>query len=369
MTLDTKTIVLLPGDGVGPEVVQEAQKVLEQVAIKSGIKLAFKTHLIGGCAIDATGDPLPKETLDACKQASAVLLGAVGGPQWPRPATKEIPNPMRPEQGLLALRKELDLFANIRPCLFPGKTLLQHSPLKPEIIDGVKFTVVRELTGGIYFGKRQETKDGIAWDTMEYSEEEVKRITKIACELSILHNPPLPITSIDKANVLATSRLWRKTVTEMIEKEYPQIPLYHNLVDSAAMHMLMNPKKLNGIVLTENMFGDILSDEASVIPGSLGLLPSASLNGWGAKSLGVYEPIHVGSAPDIAGQGIANPVGTILSAAMLLEYSLGLEKEARLIERAVEHVLDVEKLRTRDLGGKTTTQEMGDAIVRAIQTL
>lgn len=295
-----KHIVLLPGDGVGPEVIQQAKRVLEAVAkTNTNIEFTFSSHLIGGCALDSAGTALPKETLDACKNAAAVMLGAVGGPQWPRAGAK---SDERPEQGLLALRKGLDLFANIRPCLFPGKTLMEHSPLKSHIIEGVKFTVVRELTGGIYFGKRMETTNGVAWDTMEYSEAEVRRITRVAASLSMLSTPPLPITSIDKANVLASSRLWRKVVTETIQQEFPSVPLSHNLVDSAAMHMLMNPRKLNGIILTENMFGDILSDEASVIPGSLGLLPSASLNGWGSKSLGVYEPIH-GSAPDIAGHG------------------------------------------------------------------
>jgi 3-isopropylmalate dehydrogenase len=250
---------------------------------------------------------------------------------------------------------------------------MDQSPLKAEIIRDVKFTVVRELTGGIYFGKRMETTGGVgilflnvAWDTMEYSEEEVLRITRVAAELSMLSSPPLPIISIDKANVLASSRLWRRVVTETIEKEYPTIALSHNLVDSAAMHMLMNPRKLNGILLTENMFGDILSDEASVIPGSLGLLPSASLNGWGTSSLGVYEPIH-GSAPDIAGQGIANPIGTILSCAMMFEYSFGMKDVARAIESAVEYVLDMDKLRTRDLGGTCSTTAMGDAVCQALE--
>ncbi|KAJ3268953.1 3-isopropylmalate dehydrogenase [Terramyces sp. JEL0728] len=352
-----KNIILLPGDGVGPEVVAEAQKVLNLIP-----GLVFTTHLIGGSAIDASGDPLPDTTLEACRKADAILLGAVGGPQWPRPATKENPTPARPEQGLLKIRKELDLFANIRPCFFPGTTLIDHSPLRPEVVKDVKFTVVRELTSGIYFGDRTEEKDGIAHDVMTYTVEEVQRITRVAANLAMLQTPPSPITSIDKANVLATSRLWRRVVTETLEKEFPQIPLYHNLVDSAAMHMVMNPRKLNGIVLTENMFGDILSDESSVIPGSLGLLPSASLNGWGEASLGLYEPIH-GSAPDIAGQGIANPIGTILSAAMLLECSLNMKKEARALEEAVAHVIDVQKLRTKDLGGAATTSQVGDAVV------
>lgn len=282
-----KHIVLLPGDGVGPECVAEAKKILETIG---GFR--FTECHIGGAGIDHCQDPLPMETISECKKADAILMGSVGGPKWNN-------SKVRPEQGLLRIRKELDLYANIRPCFFPGKSLLDHSPLKREIVEGVKFTVVRELTGGVYFGERKEEENGIAMDSMTYSVEEVQRITRVACQLALLHDPPLAITSIDKANVLATSRLWRRVVTETIEKEYPQITLYHNLVDSAAMHMVMNPKKLNGIVLTENMFGDILSDESSVIPGSLGLLPSASLNGWGKNSLGLYEPIH-GSAPDIA---------------------------------------------------------------------
>ncbi|KAI9099943.1 3-isopropylmalate dehydrogenase [Phlyctochytrium arcticum] len=371
MTTKTVKIVLLPGDGIGPEIVAEGRKLLELVASVRGKALGldfeFSEELIGGSAIDATASPLPDKTLNACKAASAILLGAVGGPQWPRPATAENPNPARPEAGLLKLRKELDLYANIRPCIFPGKTLLKHSPLKEEVVKGCSFTVVRELTGGIYFGRRQETNaQGVAWDTMEYSVAEVERITRIAGTLATLQNPPLPITSIDKANVLATSRLWRKVVTETLAKEFPTVPLSHNLVDSAAMLLVQNPRKLNGIVLTENMFGDILSDEASVIPGSLGLLPSASLSGWGGMSTGLYEPIH-GSAPDIAGQGIANPVGTILSVAMLLRYSLGLEKEAAAIEAAVATVLDEQGLRTRDLGGQVGTTQMGQAVADALK--
>ncbi|RKO87317.1 3-isopropylmalate dehydrogenase [Blyttiomyces helicus] len=368
--LSKTTIVLLPGDGVGPEVVAEARRVLELVAEVRGrdlgIDFDFKEELIGGCAIDATGNPLPDSTLDSCRASSAVLLGAVGGPQWPRPATAENPDPARPEQGLLRLRKELDLYANIRPCLFPGKSVIDRSSLKREVVEGTDIVFVRELTGGIYFGKREEEKDGEAYDTMTYSVAEVERITRVAASLSLLHNPPLPIVSIDKANVLATSRLWRRTVTSLLAREFPTIPLSHHLVDSAAMLLVMNPRKLNGIVLTENMFGDILSDAGSVLPGSLGLLPSASLNGWGKGGLGVYEPIH-GSAPDIAGQGIANPIGTILSASMLLHYSLGLQKEARAIEAAVAHVLDVDMIRTRDLGGEAKTVDVGNAVLDALR--
>ena len=367
--ISTKTvhpIVLLPGDGVGPEVVAEAQQVLEMVSgIRSavtGVELRMETHLMGGCAIDAAGSPLPDATLAACKTASAILLGAVGGPQWPRS-----PSGARPEQGLLELRKALDLYANIRPCKFPGKSLVDQSPLKRQIVQNTEFIVVRELTGGIYFGNRKELDEtNKAFDTMEYSMEEVQRITRVAASIAMLHSPPLAVTSIDKANVLASSRLWRKVVSETIAAEFPSVSLSHNLVDSAAMHMIMSPSKLNGVVLTGNMFGDILSDEASVIPGSLGLLPSASLNGWGSRALGLYEPCH-GSAPDIAGQGIANPIGTILSAALLLEYSLGLVQEARAVEEAVAHVLDVQGLRTRDLGGSTSTSEFGSAVLKVLQ--
>ncbi|KAJ3146157.1 3-isopropylmalate dehydrogenase [Geranomyces michiganensis] len=365
-------IVLLPGDGIGPEIVAQARSVLDTlVAVRGpalGITLKFQQELIGGAAIDATGSPLPDKTLDACRNAAAVLLGAVGGPQWPKPPTAENPSPARPEQGLLKLRKELDLFANIRPCVFPGTSLLELSPLKEHIVKGCDITFVRELTGGIYFGKRSEQDaGGAAWDTMEYTVSEVQRITRIAAHLALLHDPPLPITSIDKENVLATSRLWRRTVTETLRTEFPTLKLSHNLVDSAAMLLVKNPRALNGVVLTENMFGDILSDEASVIPGSLGLLPSASLSGWGKTTVGVYEPIH-GSAPDIAGQGIANPIGTILSVALMLRYSLGLEQEARAIERAVASVLDTQRLRTRDLGGDATTSQMGQAVVKALET-
>jgi 3-isopropylmalate dehydrogenase len=349
----TKKIVLLPGDYVGPECIAEAKKVLDVIG-----GFSYKVCHIGGAGLDACGDPLPAETIQECKNADAILMGSVGGPKWSQSA-------IRPEEGLLRIRKELELYANIRPCFFPGRTLVDHSPLKREIVEGVQFTVVRELTGGVYFGKREEEKNGTAMDSMTYSVDEVQRITRVACQLALLHSPPLPITSVDKANVLATSRLWRRVVTETVEKEFPQLTLSHQLVDSAAMIMVMSPKKLNGIILTENMFGDILSDESSVIPGSLGLLPSASLNGWGKNSLGLYEPIH-GSAPDIAGKGICNPIGTILSAAMMLECSLGMKKEAKAIEAAVMFVLDDMLLRTKDLGGNCTTKEMGDSIARVL---
>jgi len=292
---------------------------------------------------------------------------------------------VRPEPGLLTLRKTLGLYANIRPANFASEALLDYTPLRPEVARGFNMIVVRELIGGIYFGARKEASAepdvGTAWDNMIYSESEIQRITRVAAQLAMSTNPPMEIHSIDKANVLACSRLWRKTVTETLSKEYPQIKFDHQLVDSTAMVMVGSPKKLNGVLLTENLFGDILSDQSSVIPGSLGLLPSASLAGApsqpGASDFkptpGLYEPIH-GSAPDIAGKGIANPIGTILSAAMLLRYSLGLEKPASAIEAAVRKVLDAPSaggygLRTADLGGKVGTTELGNKIVEALKEI
>lgn len=291
---------------------------------------------------------------------------------------------VRPEPGLLALRKTLGLYANIRPANLASDSLLEYSPLRPEIAKGVDMIVVRELIGGVYFGTRKEQgvapDEEVAWDTMIYSVQEVQRITRVAAQIALAADPPLDIHSVDKANVLASSRLWRKVVTETLKNEFPQLKLDHQLVDSAAMFIVSNPKKLNGVILTENLFGDILSDQSSVIPGSLGLLPSASLAGAPSApsadfkpTSGIYEPIH-GSAPDIAGQGIANPIGTILSAAMLLRYSLGLEKPAKAIENAVRKVLDLPEaggfgLRTADLGGNVGTKELGNRIVDILKTL
>ncbi|KAG6830321.1 3-isopropylmalate dehydrogenase [Tricholoma furcatifolium] len=372
-------IVVLPGDGIGPEVVEQATRVLEVVSeLSPDFTLKLQPHLFGGCAIDAHGEPLPPSTLQACKEADAILMGSIGGPKWGVDAK------VRPEPGLLALRKALGLYANIRPANIASDSLLDYSPLRPEIARGVDIIVVRELIGGAYFGKRKEA--GVepdvdtAWDTTIYSVSEIERITRVAAQIAMTANPPLEIHSVDKANVLASSRLWRKVVTEILTKEYPQIQLHHQLVDSAAMFITQAPRKLNGIILTENLFGDILSDQTSVIPGSLGLLPSASLAGAPSTpsadfkpTLGLYEPIH-GSAPDIAGQGIANPIGTILSAAMLLRYSLGLDRPAKSIEAAVRKVLDAPELgglglRTKDLGGNVGTKELGDRIVDTLKTL
>lgn len=378
MSASTFKIAVLPGDGIGPEVVEQAVRVLQRVSDKSSaFSLETTVYDFGGAAIDATGEPLPAATLEACKGADAILLGAVGGPKWGV-------GKVRPEQGLLAIRKELDLYANIRPALFPSESLLEHSPLRPEVARGTHFIVIRELVKGLYYGDRKEAdldspgSSGEAYDMMVYDRADVQRITRLAAYLALQSSPPAKIHSIDKANVLATSRLWRRVVTETIESEFKDkgVEVDHHLVDSAAMVMVANPRKLNGIVLTENMFGDILSDESSVIPGALGLLPSASLSELptgAAPCKGLYEPIH-GSAPDIAGRGIANPIGTILSAALLLRWSLGRDAEATAIERAVRTTLDAPELggagmRTGDLGGSATTAAVGDAVLAALDKL
>ncbi|KAK6458485.1 3-isopropylmalate dehydrogenase [Scheffersomyces xylosifermentans] len=361
----TKTITVLPGDHVGTEICNEAIKVLqaiEKATPHQNIKFEFKHHLIGGAAIDATGVPLPDESLEAAKKSDAVLLGAVGGPKWGTGA-------VRPEQGLLKIRKELNLYANLRPCNFASDALLELSPLKSEIVKGTNFTVVRELVGGIYFGERQEQEESAdgesAWDTEKYSVAEVTRITRMAAFMALQHNPPLPVWSLDKANVLASSRLWRKTVDKVMAEEFPQLTIQHQLIDSAAMILVQSPKKLNGIVITSNMFGDIISDEASVIPGSLGLLPSASLASLPDtnSAFGLYEPCH-GSAPDLP-ENKVNPIATILSVAMMLRLSLDSLKEAEALEEAVRQVLD-SGVRTADLRGTSSTKEVGEAVVAAV---
>ncbi len=351
------TIVTLPGDGIGREVVAEAVKVLEAVAERFAYPFEFTEELIGGAAIDATGEPLPTATLDACRAADAVLLGAVGGPKWSDPSAE-----VRPEQGLLGLRKELGLFANLRPVtIYPQ--LRAASPLREERLAGVDLVVVRELTGGIYFGPRQEAgDDATAYDTMLYTAAEVRRIAHVAFRLAQRRHKVL--TSVDKANVLAASRLWRRVVTE-VAADYPDVRLEHLLVDAATMHLLRRPADFD-VMVTGNMFGDIITDEASMLAGSMGMLPSASL---AEGTFGVYEPIH-GSAPDIAGQGVANPLAAILSAAMLLRHSLGLTDEAAAVEGAVDNVL-AQGLRTADIAwaGQPTvgTREMGDAVVRQLR--
>jgi len=347
------SIVLLPGDGVGPEVIAEGRKVLEAIAAAFDHELQFSEHLVGGSSIDAHGTALTDETLDACRAADAVFLGAVGGPKWDDPTAA-----VRPEQGLLRLRSELGLFANLRPvAVFPE--LEESSPLRPELLEGVDVLVVRELTGGIYFGEprlRENVDGGVrAVDTMVYTDGEIRRIVRLAFKLAGQRRGR--VTSVDKANVLETSRLWRQVATE-VEAEFPDVELEHQLVDSATMRLIQNPASFD-VVVTGNMFGDILTDEASVLAGSLGMLPSASL---GEGSRGMYEPIH-GSAPDIAGRGVVNPVGAVLSVAMMLRSSFGLPAEADAVERAVAAALSA-GLRTADLAPSDTvsTVEMGDAI-------
>jgi 3-isopropylmalate dehydrogenase len=358
-------IVLLPGDGIGPEVVAQGKRVLERVAGAFGHTFAFEEHLIGGIAIDKTGTALPAPTLAACEKADAVLLGAVGGPKWDDPKA-----PVRPEQGLLAIRRALGLYANLRPVrVHPA--LAAASPVKADRLEGVDILFIRELTGGLYFGKpRLREKVGErtrAVDTLEYTDEEVRRVVSLAFRLASSRKKL--VTSVDKANVLESSRLWREVAME-VAAGFPGIKLEHQLVDSAAMRLVTAPRSFD-VIVTENMFGDILTDEASVLAGSLGLLPSASV---GEGRRGLYEPIH-GSAPDIAGRGVANPLGTIASVAMLLRHSLGLEKEARAVESAVDRAIRA-GARTRDMGsgdgrdgGGTrllSTSEMGDAVVEHV---
>ncbi|HET8897336.1 MAG TPA: 3-isopropylmalate dehydrogenase [Rhodanobacteraceae bacterium] len=344
------TIVTLPGDGVGPEVIAAAVAVLKAVAAHFGHEFHFDEQLIGGSAIDACGEPLPAATLAACQHADAVLLGAVGGPKWSDPNA-----PVRPEQGLLGLRAALGVYANLRP-LRVHPALAELSPLKNDKLAGVDVLFVRELTGGAYFGAKTKT-DFAATDECKYTVAEVERVARRAFELA--RGRRKHVTSVDKANVLETSRLWRRTVTR-IAAEYPDVTLEHQLVDSMAMLLLTRPASYD-VVVTENLFGDILTDEAAAIAGSLGLLPSASL---GDGRTGLYEPIH-GSAPDIAGQGVANPVGTLLSAALLLRHSLQLDAEASALEAAVHQVLE-HGPRSHDLGGNAGTVAITAAVMSAL---
>jgi 3-isopropylmalate dehydrogenase len=352
-------IAVVSGDGIGPDVVEETLKVLDKIGEKYGHKFEYTKVLAGGIAIDATGNPLPAETLEVCKASDAVLLGAVGGEKW-----DTLPGNQRPEQALLGLRKELGLFANIRPAILFDQ-LKGACPLKEEMTEGgLDIVVIRELTGGIYFGEKgyKETEKGLsAFDVEIYSESEVRRIAIVGFETAMKRNKKL--MSVDKANILESSRLWRKVVTE-VSKDYPEVALSHMYVDNAAMQLVRNPKQFD-VIVTSNMFGDILSDEASMITGSIGMLPSASLR---EGSFGMYEPVH-GSAPDIAGQDKANPMATILSAAMMLRYSFGLLKEADAIEAAVSKVLD-QGVRTGDImspGMKLIgTKEAGRRILEAL---
>ncbi len=353
------TIAILPGDGIGPEVIAEARKVIGAVAAKFGHTIHTPEGLIGGCAIDATGSALPDETVRLCQAADAVLLGAVGGPKWDNPAAT-----VRPEQGLLAIRKTLGLFANLRPVTI-HPLLIDASPLRPERLEGVDLLVVRELTGGIYFGAKQRDRDEHgewASDLCVYSEAEIVRIVRMAAELARSRSGKL--TLVDKANVLETSRLWRSVTTRLIQAEFADLQFEIMLVDACAMHLIRRPSDFD-VIVTENMFGDILTDEASMLAGSLGMLPSASL---GAGRVGLYEPIH-GSAPDIAGQGKANPMATLLSLALLFRHSLGMEVEARAIEAAVAGALEA-GIVTGDIArpGQAiyATSAVGNAVARTL---
>jgi len=349
------TIAVIPGDGIGPEVVREARRVLEHAVAGTDIELDFNEYLAGGCAIDVVGKPLPDVTLEAARRSDAVLLGAVGGEKW-----DTMPSGKRPENALLGLRSALGLFANLRPALLYPQ-LASACPLKDALIkDGLDIMVIRELTGGAYFGKKERTEE-YGFDTMYYSEPEVLRIAHVGFRTAMGRKRKL--VSVDKANVLESSRLWRAVVVD-VAKEYPEVALSHMYVDNAAMQLVRNPAQFD-VIVTENMFGDILSDEAAMVTGSIGMLPSASL---GSGSLGMYEPVH-GSAPDIAGQGIANPLATILSAAMMMRYSLGREDIAARIEAAVRRALE-DGARTKDIalaGEKTlTTSEMGDKVLEVL---
>ena len=352
-------IAVIPGDGIGPDVVEQTLKVMDKVGEKFGHTFNYTKVLAGGCAIDATGACLPQETIDICKASDAVLLGAVGGWKW-----DNLPGDQRPERALLGLRKALGLFANLRPALL-FEQLADASPLKPEILaGGLDIVVVRELTGGIYFGEKghRDTDLGpAAYDIEQYAEGEVRRIAKVAFDMAMKRSKH--VTSVDKANVLESSRLWRRVVAE-VAQDYPEVTLDNLYVDNAAMQLVRNPRQFD-VIVTSNIFGDILSDEASQITGSIGMLPSASL---AEGNFGIYEPVH-GSAPDIAGQDKANPMATILSAAMMLRYTFGLGAEADAIENAVKSVLD-QGYRTPDLyagqGTQVGTAQMGDLIAAAI---
>ncbi|MBQ3002441.1 MAG: 3-isopropylmalate dehydrogenase [Clostridia bacterium] len=350
-----KQIAVLPGDGIGPEITAEAIKVLDCIAKKYNHDFVYSYVEIGGCSIDRYGVPITEENMQVCKTSDSVLLGAVGGPKW-----DSCPPAIRPEKALLAVRKELGLFANLRPTVLFAQ-LADASPLKPEIVaNGIDLLIVRELTGGVYFGEHKtEEIDGeaVSTDIMQYSEHEIERIGRVAFETALKRGKK--ITSVDKANVLDTSRLWRK-VMHRIADEYPQVEYSDMLVDNTAMQLIKNPTQFD-VIVTENMFGDILSDEASMLTGSIGMMPSASLS---SGTLGMYEPIH-GSAPDIAGKNIANPIGTVLSAAMMLRYSFDMQKEADAIEKAVSAVLD-KGYRTADIMQNGCVlvgcSEMGDLI-------
>lgn len=347
-------IAVLPGDGIGPEIIEQAKKVVLAIAEKFGHKIQFTHALVGAVAIDETGNPFPDKTFELCKQSDAVLFGAIGDPKYDNDPTAKV----RPEQGLLAMRKKLGLYANVRP-VKTFKSLIEKSPIRPELIENVDIIVIRELTGGIYFGEKGRSDDGnTAFDTNLYTRQEIDRIVRLACKYAM--NRSKKLTVVDKANVLETSRLWRETARDIV-KEFPELETDYMFVDNAAMQIIQNPKQFD-VMVTENMFGDILTDEASVISGSLGLLPSASIG----KLTSVFEPIH-GSYPQAKGKNIANPLGTILSAAMMFEYAFMLDTESKLIREAVSSSLD-NNFTTEDVSDNNPrkTSEVGDWIVNYI---
>lgn len=351
-------IAVIKGDGIGPEIVDEAIKVLDAVSAKEDFELSYEEYLMGGSAYDVKGTPLPDETIEGCLNSDAILFGAIGGEKW-----DDLPRDLRPESGLLKLRKSLDVFANLRPTQVFDE-LVDASTIKPEVLKGVDLLVVRELIGGIYFGQPRAKEEDRAYNTMVYTKDEVRRIAKVAFETAMKRRKN--VCSVDKANVLEVSQLWRESVEE-VAKDYPEVKLSHMYVDNAAMQLIRNPKQFD-VILTGNIFGDILSDAASMISGSIGLLASASVGG----KVGLFEPIH-GSAPDIAGQGISNPIATILSAAMLLRFALNEEKAADRIEAAVQSVLK-DGYRTKDLSALNakevcSTNEIGSIIADYVAKL
>ncbi|KAF2718650.1 3-isopropylmalate dehydrogenase [Polychaeton citri CBS 116435] len=377
------SIMVLPGDHIGPEIVTEALKVLDIVQDHTGFTFHREFGLCGGCSLDKIGDSVSEEVLQRCTEVDAVFFGSAGGPEW---GTRQ-PNP---ESGLLRIRQRMQIFANLRPCNFTSKSLIDRSPIKPEIIGGVNFTLVRENCGGAYYGNKQETDD-YGCDPWQYRRDEVERVARVAAALALQHSPPSTVFSADKANVLASGRLWRRAITDVFEREFPQVPLQHQLADSLAMLLITQPTRFNGVIVTDNTFGDILSDESGGLTGSLGLLPSASLGGPPAVEVlddvdnsipgrnscggvrGLYEPVH-GSAPDISGKGLANPTAQILSLAMMLRYSFNMQEEAAIIEEAVSRVLGSRadgglEVRTGDLGGTASTREISEAIQSEVKRL